>query len=177
MNGVILYGSHYGSARRYAQALAESTGIVAVPYANAPQLAGKHTIVYVGALYAGGVLGLRKTFRGFSPQEGQTILIVTVGLADPNDPENRANIRTALQRQLSAEVLQRAKLFHLRGGIDYSKLSLGHRAAMALVYRAARRAPEEKQTAENRALIETYGQRVNFEDLRALEPVLQAIPR
>ena len=125
MNGVILYGSHYGSARRYAQALAESTGIVAVPYANAPQLAGKHTIVYVGALYAGGVLGLSKTFRGFSPQEGQTILIVTVGLADPNDPENRANIRTALQRQLSAEVLQRAKLFHLRGGIDYSKLSLG----------------------------------------------------
>ena len=30
---------------------------------------------------------------------------------------------------------------------------------------------------ENRALIETYGQRVDFEDLRALEPILQAIPR
>ena len=71
MNGVILYGSHYGSARRYAQALAESTGIVAVPYANAPQLAGKHTIVYVGALYAGGVLGLSKTFRGFPRRKGR----------------------------------------------------------------------------------------------------------
>lgn len=177
MNGIILYGSHYGSARRYAQALAESTGIVALPYTDAPKLAEKHAIVYVGALYAGGVLGLSKTFRGFSPKEGQTILLVTVGLADPTDAENRANIRASLKRQLPAEVLKRAKIFHLRGGIDYQKLSLGHRAAMALLYQTARRMPEEKQTAENRALIETYGQRVNFEDVRALEPVLQAIPR
>ena len=59
MNSVILYGSHYGSARRYAQALAESTGIVAVPYTDAPRLSDKHAIVYVGALYAGGVLGLQ----------------------------------------------------------------------------------------------------------------------
>ena len=177
MNSVILYGSHYGSARRYAQALAESTGIVAVPYTDAPRLSDKHAIVYVGALYAGGVLGLRKTFRGFAPKEGQTILIATVGLADPTDAENRANIRASLKRQLSVEVLERAKIFHLRGGIDYQKLSLGHRAAMALLYQTARRVPEEKQTAENRALIETYGQRVDFEDLRALEPILQAIPR
>ena len=49
MNSVILYGSHYGSARRYAQALAESTGIVAVPYTDAPRLSDKHAIVYVGA--------------------------------------------------------------------------------------------------------------------------------
>ena len=177
MNSVILYGSHYGSARRYAQALAESTGIVRAPYRDAPRLSGKHCIVYEGTLYAGGVLGLRKTFRGFAPKEGQTILIATVGLADPTDAENRANIRASLKRQLSAEVLERAKIFHLRGGIDYQKLSLGHRAAMALPYQTARRVPEEKQTAENRALIETYGQRVDFEDLRALEPILQAIPR
>lgn len=177
MNSVILYGSHYGSARRYAQALAENTGIVAVPFADAPRLSDKHAIVYVGALYAGGVLGLRKTFRGFAPREGQTILIATVGLADPTDAENRANISASLKRQLSADVLERAKIFHLRGGIDYQKLSPGHRVAMALLYQTARRVPEEKQTAENRALIETYGQRVTFEDLRALEPVLQAIPR
>ena len=74
-------------------------------------------------------------------------------------------------------MLERAKIFHLRGGIDYQKLSFEHRAAMALLYRTVRRIPEEKQTAENRALIETYGQRVDFEDLRALEPILQAIPR
>ena len=33
MNGIILYGSRYGAARQYAQALKERTGLPAVSYA------------------------------------------------------------------------------------------------------------------------------------------------
>ena len=35
-----------------------------------------------------------------------------------------------------------------------------------------RRPPLEKQTAENRALIETYGKQVDFTDFSALEPII-----
>ena len=37
--------------------------------------------------------------------------------------------------------------------------------------------PFEKQTAENRALIETYGKQVDFTDIGALEPIIHEIQR
>ncbi len=177
MKEIILYGSQYGSARRYAEKLSEQTGIPAASYKDAPDLSNMKTIVYLGGLYAGGVLGLVKTLRGFSLRGGQKLLIVTVGLADPNEPENRDNIHASLQRQLPAELLDQAKVFHLRGGIDYQKLSFGHRTIMALLYQSLRRTPLEKQTAENRALIETYGKQVDFTDFGTLEPIIREIPR
>lgn len=177
MEHIIVYGSQYGSTRRYAEKLSEQTGIPAFSYKDTPALSGKKIIVYLGGLYAGGVLGLAKTLRGFSLRDGQKLILITVGLADPSEPENQHNIRASLQRLLPAELLDRAKIFHLRGGIDYQKLSFGHRTMMKLLYQSLRRTPFEKQTAENRAFLETYGKQVDFTDFRALEPIIQAIQR
>ena len=177
MNQVIIYGSQYGSTYRYAKQLSEQTNITAVGYKEAPDLSGMRTIIYMGGLYAGGVLGMAKSLRGFSIQNGQKLIIVTVGLADPDESENRENIRTSLQKQLSPELIGRAKIFHLRGGIDYQKLSFGHRMMMKLLYQSLHKTPLEKQTAENRALIETYGKQVDFTDFGALEPIIQEIQR
>lgn len=175
MEHIIVYGSQYGSTRRYAEKLSEQTGIPAVSYKDAPALSGKKTIVYLGGLYAGGVLGLKKTLQSFVFQDGQKLLLVTVGLADPNEPENLDTIRTSLRSQLPAELLGRAKIFHLRGGINYQKLSFGHRTIMKLLYQSLRRTPLEKQTAENRAFMETYGKHVDFMDFSALEPIIREI--
>ena len=175
MDQIILYGSQYGSTRRYAEKLSEQSGIPAVSYKDAPALAGKRTIVYLGGLYAGGALGLAKSLRGFSPQAGQKLLLVTVGLADPKAPENREKLRASLQGQLPAALLARAKLFHLRGGIDYQKLSFAHRTVMKLLYHSLRKKPLEQQTAEDLAFLESYGKQVDFTDFAALEPILQAV--
>ena len=113
--------------------------------------------------------------RNLSLRREQRLIIVTVGIADPKESENRDNIRSSLQRQLPAELFQRAKIYHLRGGIDYQKLSSGHRMVMSLLYRSLRRTPVEKQTAENRALLETYGKHVDFTDFSTMEPILREI--
>ena len=175
MERILIYGSRYGSTRRYAEKLSEQTGIPAVSCKDAPELSGKTLIVYLGGLYAGGVLGLSKTLGGVSLQNGQKLLLVTVGLADPNEPENRDNIRASLKRQLPARLLDQAKIFHLRGGIDYQTLSFGHRTMMKLLYQSLRGTPLAQQTSENRALIESYGKRVDFTDFRSLEPIIREI--
>ena len=105
MKSIILYGSRYGSARRYAQELSSKTGIPAVGYRDIPSLSGHQTIVYIGALYAGGVLGLARTLRSLSLRDGQRLVIVTVGLADPDIPQNRENIRNSLQKQIPASYM------------------------------------------------------------------------
>ena len=175
MVGVVIYGSQYGTAKEYAEELAKRTGFEARRYDDVGNLDGYDTIAYIGALYAGGVLGMKKTFAKLGSCANKTIVIATVGLADPTDEENVANIRSNIKRQLPAEVFEHARLFHLRGGIDYSRLGLKHKAMMRLLCNKAKNLPEEKKNAEVRAMIETYGKQVSFVDFNSLEPLVSAL--
>ena len=46
---------------------------------------------------------------------------------------------------------------------------------MTLLYNKAKRLPDEKKTAEVRAMIETYNTKVDFVDNNALTPILEQI--
>lgn len=175
MEHIILYGSRYGSTRRYAGRLSELTGIPVADYHEALPLKGKTYMIYLGSLYAGGVSGVKKTFRNLALRPGQKLMIVTVGLADPGLSENRENIRRSLQKQLPAGIYGAADLFHLRGAIDYEKLSLSHRTMMSLLYRSLKNRPSGEWSAEDRALMETYGKQVDFVDFDTLQPVVERI--
>ena len=119
---IIIYGSQYGTAKQYAEELSKRTDIKAVSYENIKSIDEYETIIYIGALYAGGVLGMAKTFKKMSDCENKKIIIATVGLADPMDSENTNNIENGMKRQLSNEIYKKADIYHLRGGLDYSKL-------------------------------------------------------
>ena len=173
MKTLILYGSQYGTTKRYADELSRLTGLPALSYEKAVDLAGCEQIVYLGGLYAGGVKGLKQAVKKFPA--GVRLILVTVGLADVQDEQNIENIRRSVRRQLPAEVLQNAALFHLRGGIDYSRLNLTHKTMMTLLYNHARKLPPEQQNAETKAMIETFGTKVDFVDVAALGPVAAAI--
>ena len=177
MKQIIIYGSQYGSTQRYAEKLSEQTSIPAVSYNQLPDLSEMKTIIYLGGLYAGGVLGLKKALRFFPVHDEFKLILVTVGLADPKDSENQENIDANLQKQLPEKLLHQTKIFHLRGAIDYKKLNVGHKALMALLYQSVRKTAFEKLTAENRAFIETYGKQADFIDFQTLQPILQEIQK
>lgn len=172
---IIIYGSQYGTTKRYAQKLSEMTGIAMVDHESISDLANYETIIHLGGLYAGGVKGLKHTIQALP--ENASIMIVTVGLADVSDPENTDNIRKAIDRQVPKEMLARAAIFHLRGGIDYQRLHLGHKAMMTLLYNKAKNLPEKKKTAEVRAMLESFNQKVDFVDYHSLDPIIEAIQR
>lgn len=166
MQTLITYGSQYGSAKQYAQKFAELTGFPVLPYNEAKRVADYHCVIHFGALYAGGVLGLRHIVPLLSPETKLTI--VTVGLADVEDAENIHHIRKSIQSQIPEEIFCRTQIFHLRGAIDYSKLNFKHKTMMALLYAKVKGLPEEKKNAETKAMIETYGKQVSFMDDAAL---------
>ena len=170
-NSIIIYGSRYGSTKRYAERLAEITGLNAVFFKDVKSVADYDRIVYLGALCAGGVMGLKKTVRSLSPN--QELIIATVGLADPTDAENVDHIRGCLKKQVPAPHYDERKIFHLRGAIDYAKLGLKHRIMMKLLYSKVLKIPEAERNAEVRALIATYGKQVDFVNFDTLEPIAQ----
>ena len=172
---IITYGSQYGSAEHYARKFAERTGFPVLPYREVKNLSGYARVIHFGALYAGGVLGLRQIVQ-LLPSKAEFI-IVTVGLADVQDVENIQNIRNSIRRQIPEDIFQNMQIFHLRGAIDYSKLNLKHRTMMALLYAKAKGLPEEKRNTETQAMIETYGKRVSFVDDPAVMELANIIDR
>ena len=178
MNSIIIYGSHYGTTKQYAEELSKRTNIKAISFRKFNQQINDYdNIIYLGALYAGGVLGMSKTLKKLNNISNKKILIVTVGLSDPTDEVNKNNIRNNIKNQIPKEVLEKAKIFHLRGGIDYSKLNFAHKTMMKLLYNAVKNLPNEKQTAEDRAMIETYNKKVNFIDFSSLDKVANEIQK
>ena len=155
MSNIILYGSHYGTTKLYAEELSRRTNIEVSSFKTIKDINQYDTIIYLGGLYAGGVLGMAKTLKNLNDVSHKKIILVTVGLADPTDEVNKNNIRNNIKRQLKKEVFEKAKIFHLRGGIDYSKLNFGHKTILKLLYNSIKNLPEEKQTAEDKAMIET----------------------
>ena len=109
-------------AKAYATKLSEITEIPCISYENIKDIKDYEQIIYFGGLYAGGVKGLKNTFRLLKNSNIKTIL-VTIGLADVNNKENTNNIKASLEKQLEKDIYKNSLIFHLRGGIDYSKLN------------------------------------------------------
>ena len=172
---IIIYGSQYGTTKQYAQELSKKTGIKAEKYTDIQDINQYETIIYLGALYAGSVLGMKKTLNKIEDCHNKKIIIATVGLADPNDKGNTDRIREGIKRQLSEDMYNQVKVYFLRGGIDYSLLNLKHKTMMAFAYKRSKRLKEEERTAEIKAIIETYGKKVDFIDFDKLNPIVNEI--
>ena len=101
---IIIYGSQYGTAKQYAEELAQKMNVEAKNYESVTNIDSYKTIIYIGSLYAGGVLGMKKTFNKISDCKNKKFIIATVGLADPMDSENTDNIKSSMKKQLSKEI-------------------------------------------------------------------------
>ena len=175
MSPIIIYGSCYGSTKQYAEELSKRTNIEAISFKNVKKINAYNTIIYLGGVYAGGVLGMAKTIKKLKDFSNKKIIIVTVGLSDPTDEVNKNNIRNNIKNQIQKEIFEKAKIFHLKGGIDYSKLNFAHKTMMKLLYNSVKNLPEEKLTAEDRAMIETYNKKIDFIDFSSLEQIISEI--
>ena len=164
MNNLIIYGSQYGTTKRYAEKFAEMMDFPVISYENIKSLTEYDRVIYFGGLYAGGVKGLKSTVKKLSPR-----------LADVCDEENIVNIRNSIAKQVPEHLLKMSSVFHLRGGIDYQKLSFKHKTMMTLLYNRAKKLPEDRKTAEDRAMIETFNSKVDFVDYNSLNNVARNI--
>ena len=171
MKALIIYGSQYGTAKRYAEKFSEMTGLPVVSYKDRKNLAGYDAVIHFGGLYAGGVKGLKDTVREL--REITSLIIVMVGLADVTDKKNIDNIQKSVNRQIPERLINHTSVFHVRGGIDYQKLNFKHRAMMMLLYQKAKNLPEEKKTAEVKAMIETFNSKADLVDFDSLSPIIE----
>ncbi len=163
-NTIVIYESKYGHTKRYATWIAESLScpLFERKRVTSTDLQNADTIIYGGGLYAGGVSGIKLLTENWELICNKKIAVFTCGLASPKEPTNEAHIREGIAQVLPADMLAKITLFHLRGGIDYPKLSLVHKAMMAMMHKMLLKKAENELTLEDKSLLETYGGVVDF---------------
>ena len=172
---IIIYGSEYGSTKRYAARLSEITGVETINYKEAKDIGDYKRVVYLGGLFAGGVMGLKKTVSKMTSQ--QELILATVGMTDPNETTYFEGIRKALKAQLPASLYVEKNICQLRGAIDYSQLGFKHRIMMKMFHSMMLKKPESELTADAKTMLETYGKQVDFVDYDRLKPIVEIIEK
>jgi len=165
----VIYKSKYGKTERYAKWIAESLSVPLFESADVKpqQLKDYDVIIYGGGLYAGGINGVKLVTKN----PCKALVLFTVGLADPKNTDYTKILETTL----SPELLSKTKVFHLRGGIDYSRLSLVHKGLMAVMKKTIEKQPVEERDSDSHGILETYGKDIDFTNKASIEPLLSYI--
>lgn len=173
MQSIIIYGSQYGAAQSYAEALSQSVGIQAVSYRANETWANYEAVIYIGSLYGGKVKGLRQTAKHLA--KDCRLWLATVGLADATITANQTAIKAALQKQLPPALYQQAAIFHLRGQLDYQRLQRRHKIMLTLWAHSIQKTPAEQRSPEDQAMLAALHTPVNLLDIAALQPLITAL--
>ena len=177
MNTAVIYKTKYGFTETYARWIAEDLGadLLVAEKVKTADLQNYSIIIYGGGLYAGGVSGITTLTKNFESIKDKALYLFTVGAADVTDQKNINSIRNSLSRVLTPSMMQAIKLYHFRGGIKYSEMNLTHRAMMGMMIKMVRKKPESELRAEDKMMLDTYGQDVDFTDRRMIASLLEDI--
>lgn len=170
----VIYKSKYGHTKKYAQWISEELNCDL--YENSEIKVDKmleyDTIIYGGGLYASGILGIELITRNFDSLKNKNIAVYTVGLADP---EIKSQFEPIIKKNFTEEMQNTIKIFHLRGGINYKELGIVHKAMMAALKSMVKKKSQEEMTDEDRMMLDTYGEVVEFTDKTTIEPVVSFV--
>lgn len=174
---IVAYKSRYGFTEKYAHWIAQETGadLAEAGKIKVEDLQYYDVVIYGGGLYAGGVNGISLITKAFPSIADKALYLFTVGAADVCDEENINNIRQSLAKVLTPEMRSKIKIFHFRGGIDYPRLSSIHRIMMSMMVKTIRKKGEAELSGEEKMMLDTYGQRVDFTDRTAIAGMIDEL--
>ena len=166
---VVIYKTKYGTTKQYAEWIAETLDapLFEASSVKPAQLMDYDTVVYGGGLYAGGILGVNLVVKN----PCKSLVLFTVGLGDPAITD----FSPILTKTFAPEVLPSVKVFHLRGGMDYAKLSLIHKGLMAVLKKSVEKKPPAERSADDPEFLETYGKKIDYTDKSTIMPLVEYV--
>ena len=169
MNGVILYQSKYGAAKKYAGWLAEETGYpcMETKKADIQEIEKYDTIILGGGIYASGIAGLSFLKRNIGKLTGKKILVFCCG-ASPYEESAFQQLRERNMKDMLSDI----PVFYCRGAWDMDAMSFKDRALCNLLRKAvARKDPADYESWE-KALMAAGEDGCDWTDKKYIEPII-----
>lgn len=175
MKTVVIYKSKSGYVKRYAEMIAKelSADLVEHSKAKPETLMGYDAIVYGGGLYVGGINGVKLIKDNLGKLAGKRIAVFATG-ASPASREAREDV---IKHNFTAEQLEKLQFFYLRGGFDYSKLTLRDKFLMTLLKMKIKRKIKRniKLVDDEVGMLAAYNKPVDFVKRKNIEGLIQYI--
>jgi flavodoxin len=171
---VVVYKSKYGSTKKYAEGISNrlNADLFECSEIKPDKLNEYDTIIFGGGLYASGINGISLITKNYQRLKDKNLIVFTVGLSSTDDKEI---FKPIIKKNFVEEMSNNIQFFHMRGGIDYKKLSLVHKPMMAMLKTIISKKKEEELTGEDKMMLETYGDKVDFMDINTIEPLVQFV--
>lgn len=169
----VVYKSKYGSTEKYARWITEAVGadIFKVTEVKTDKLKEYDTIVYCGALYAGGMLGFSFMKKNYSMLSDKKLIVVAVGAT----LKKADAIEEVKKQNLTSEMLDKVQFFILRGGLNYKKMNIIDKFLMYLLVKSIKSKKSEALDSDSKGVLGTYGKVVDFTNQKSIAPVVEAI--
>ena len=172
MNGIVIYRSKYGAARKYAEWISERTGFVLKDIVDVRQkdiLAADNVVVGFG-VYAATLPGINFLSRNSRDLVGKRVFIYACG-ASPYDERAVEE----LHDKVFVGPLEPLPLFYMRGAFDINSMSFMDRQMCRMLIGAVRRKEPEEREPWERALLEAGNTRKDWSSPDQLDGLLEAI--
>lgn len=167
----VIYKSKYGSTKRYAGEIATNLqgDLFEASEVKRERLSTYDTIIFGGGLYASGINGIYVIKENFHNIKNKDLIVFTVGLASTDDKEI---FKPIIEKSFTKEMIDQVQFFHMRGGIDYKKLSLIHKLMMFMLKTITAKKKSEELTEDDKMMLATYGDKVDFINMETIEPLI-----
>ena len=172
---LVLYFSHYGSTKKYAEWIAEELNgdIYNLNNVNQNNLIEYDVIILGIALYPEKVNGIEFFEDNYKVIKDKKLIVFACGLSDFDKAENRNIITKRFQKIIPENLFEDIKIFFLRGNIDYRKISLKHRIMMGFRKKQIQRKGADKMDEEDKLLLETYGKKIDFTEKKNIKEIIE----
>lgn len=169
----VIYKTKYGSTEKYARWIAEETGadLYKSSQITPAQMETYDVIVYGGGLYAVNMLGISLIKNNFQKIKDKKLVIFSVGIS----PETQEALASVKDKNFTPEMQASIYFFHLRGALNYDKMSPKHRFMMHMVKSMIEKKKPEERDEDSKNILETYGRPVDFVDRESIGPIVRCI--
>lgn len=168
--GIVIYRSKYGATKRYARWLAETLNfeMKEIKQSKIGEIAAYDKIVFCGAVYASGIVGLKFLKKHIKPLQGKTIAILCVG-ASPYDEK----FLDAIKNHNFTDEMKHIPLFYGRGAWNEDKMTFLDRTLCKMLQKAVSKKDPSVYEPWETALISATGKHCDWTDKKYLEPLLR----
>ena len=173
----VLFKSHYGATRLYAQHIAQSLGadIYDLDKVKKVDFEKYDTFVYGGGIYAGSINGLKKLKKDAEKLKGKNLVVFSVGLGDPTVASEARTIINGVNKALPKELMERAHIFSFRGSQEWNKLNFMHRTMMKMLNKMISKKKEEDLTDDDRETLSNFGKNIDHTNLASTAPLIDYV--
>lgn len=152
MKTAIVYFSTYGHSLQYAKWLQGQIGgtLLNGKGLKVPDLQEYNSLVFIGALYAGNMKGCKFIAQNFDTLKNKNL---TVLMVSSTPPEAKDILQPVVAQNFSEEILEKIKVFHLHGGLNFEKLGFAHRMTMGMMGKMLSKKEKSQLTEMDKSII------------------------